>query len=311
MISKNTNPKIKLRNGFITFAKMSQTNIDTGYRNTGSKLSFRAKFQVEDNKDTVKEIAEYYNTCNGKTLNAVFKDLLKEVKDLYSDSKLFVSVPVSDMFNLGITNPANAKPCIYSNFTMDGNWHSILTEVVNRHLERKQKDMKFPFIFKVTLEEVDDYSVLPKITISHFEIVMRQKADKKSLAVLDGSANRFEVMQDHISNNIVKRDQNGNTLFPRKTKEGFVEYGKDYEIFPSISDGAIFDVLCSLYFNKNSKTMTVFPAWVAILENEVVSYEDPFDISDLGFAAPVEAKETKPEDVKEKEEIDYDDECPF
>ena len=302
------NPYIKLRNGYITFPRMYQKNIDLGYRNQGNKLTFRSRYSVEENKEGVKAIADYYEQCNGTSLNAVFKDLLKEVKDLYARKELYVTQAVSDIYNLGIYSAADVKRCVFENFAHDGNWHLILTEVINRQLAILQKQKKFPFNFEVELEKTEDYSKLPKISVKYLNVVMRQKADKKSMALFDATKERYEVMNDHINHSLVKRDGQANVIFPRKNGE-YVEYGKDYEIFPEIAEGAIFEVFAALYFNKESKTMTIFPTSVCVHKNDRATFEDPFDISAFDFeapAAPVSTEEKTEPKGKEEEKDDFD-----
>lgn len=304
---KTKNPQLKLKNGLISFAMISQSRVDTGFRNTGKALTFRAKFDVKENAETIKQISDYYYACTETHLNDILKDLLQEVRKVYLSGDLRIDKLISDRYNLGIENSGDTLKISHAKYYMDGNWHSILEDSVNRWLEIQQKNKKMPFRFEVKIEESEEYDNLPKISVTSINLNLRQKADKKSLKFYDASKERFETMNQHKNNNLVVRDGNGNVLMPKETPQGYINYGADFEIFPLVQDGAIFEVNASLYYNTKSKTMTVYPTFICMHHNEVFIEADPFTDTDLGFAAP--AKAEKPSGTEET--FNYDDECPF
>lgn len=310
---KAKNNQIKLINGIVSFPMISQHKVDTGWGGRGKSLTFSADFNISDNSETVKQIAEQYAEFTGKSLNAVFKQCLATVKQDYTSNNLRVFKRISDSYNLGIMDKADTIPLTFSNFSKDGNWHDIMTDVINSRLEVLQKEAGLPFFFQVEIEKTDNYSSIPKMTVKNFIVKLRQKADKKSLGFYDASIQRFDTMNHHIANNLFKYygDGNGNIQFPQKTPEDFVKYGKDFEIFPLVNDGAVFEVNCSLFNNAKKKSLTIYPTFICMHSNPVVRTAHDDEDEEMMFAAPVKTNSTVNEDAIKQASENYDDYCPF
>lgn len=283
------NPQILLKGGEATFIKLDGS--DVGFGGYGKKLTFNTLFDVNKNLETIKEISNYYEKNTGISLNAEFKTMLNQIKEMYNNCELFINYAISNKYDLGV-NKGDYKKLYVDNYATNGHIHSIITDVVNLALANLQKKKKFPFMFEVSIQESENYSTLPKMSIDKVRIIMRQKADYKSLSLIDSSIHRLDVKKMQEKNLQTTLNPDGSQLFPRVNKAGAVEYGKNFEKFPVVFDGAVVDVISSVYFNTKSKTLTIYPKDLNIVYNDVVSslLGDEEDESFFEFDAPIEVE---------------------